>query len=414
MLAPDGSLTAMRISAAMRADVIEQDIRTLKDGSAAVMHDSTINRTTTSTGNVSDHNAQSWAKLVLGQVGSSAALIGTAFPSEAPPLWEAVAREFGNKVCLSPEGYDTTAITGIDNVISRYSISRDTILFQTNSYTDADAAYALGYHNIMTVAGDLSTDMAVAASHHCTMVAAPENLITSTWVNAAHAAGLKAVAYAVNSRYRRDALVALGVDGFFTDDPGYLKGTATTYKTDHFPVKSPVSGFHKISGTATGAAYSGTNEFGWGPDSTTVSYRLGLHRPTNDSSFVRDFEVNLSAGIAQMFVGNTDHFTSPGSAGDTFDGYLFSVVQSDGTFRLEKWVDGARTAYLAFGVAITGFTSGSWFTCRLTVTPTQITVAFPTLGSQSVTYTDSTTRPLPYVTIGGGAATVKYRGIVVN
>lgn len=401
----DGALSTMRISAALRADVIEADIRTLRDGIAAVMHDSTINRTTTSTGNVADHSGQSWSKLVLNSAGSSYTLAGTSFPTEAPPLWERVVREFGNKVCLSPEPYDTGSLAGIDNAVVQHGISKDTILMQSQSPTTVTAARALGYRYICAISA--TTDVAASIAAGCTHAAIPEALVTQQWVTDMHAAGIKAGAYVVNSRYKRDALLALGVDFMFSDDPGYIKGTTATAKTDHFATASPASGFARMAGNATGLAYS-SGELSWGPENGATALRLGYHQPTDASTFTRNIDLNLTSGIAQVFLGNTDHFTSPGVAGDTFDGYLFSAVQSDGTFRLEQWTDGARNGgYLRFGAAITGFTTSSWFTVRLAVTPTQLTVSFPSLGSQTQTFTDSVVRPLPYLSLGSSGTTAQ-------
>jgi glycerophosphoryl diester phosphodiesterase len=54
--APENSLAAIRLAAALGADYIEIDIRTTQDGRFVLLHDRTLNRTTNGTGPVSDQS----------------------------------------------------------------------------------------------------------------------------------------------------------------------------------------------------------------------------------------------------------------------------------------------------------------------------------------------------------------------
>jgi glycerophosphoryl diester phosphodiesterase len=53
--APENSLLAFKNAAAMGVDVVELDLNKTKDGVIVIMHDQTIDRTTTGKGNVSDY-----------------------------------------------------------------------------------------------------------------------------------------------------------------------------------------------------------------------------------------------------------------------------------------------------------------------------------------------------------------------
>ena len=48
------------------------------------------------------------------------------------------------------------------------------------------------------------------------------------------ATGLNIGAWTVNRRYRRDQLIALGVAGFFSDDPAYLSRDLPFLDQDEF------------------------------------------------------------------------------------------------------------------------------------------------------------------------------------
>jgi len=58
--APENSIAAMRCAIAMGVDIIETDVRRTKDGILVLIHDETLDRSTTGKGRVSDHT---WAEL---------------------------------------------------------------------------------------------------------------------------------------------------------------------------------------------------------------------------------------------------------------------------------------------------------------------------------------------------------------
>jgi glycerophosphoryl diester phosphodiesterase len=407
LVAPESSLTAYRVAHAQAADVLEQDVRTLADGVAAVMHDETVDRTTTGTGNVSDFSAVSWQKLVIDTAGLMG---GTGWRTEYAPLFADIVREFGNRVTLAPQAYDDGALAGIEAAVSAAGVDRGTVIVQTNSLPTATAATALGYP-VLVVTADLGADLNAIAATGAEYVAPPEAALTGLFVTNAHAAGLKVVPYSVNTKSRRDKLLALGVDGMFTDDPGYIKETIAETATDLFVTQATTSGFGKTSGTA--GAFTAPDEFGWSNASLTA-YRLGYMKPADASNYVLTYDVKLTSGESRVSVCNEDIYYNPGVGIETYDGYVFSLIASGGTLRLEDQVDGTRVNWLAFGTAITGFSAGSWITVELTVTPTTIKWRFPATG-QTATYTNSVPgRPLPYIHIAGSAANVQYRNLVLS
>jgi glycerophosphoryl diester phosphodiesterase len=63
--APENSLRAIRNAIAMGVDIVEIDVRRTKDGRFVIIHDSTLDRTTTGTGKVSDHTLAELLELRL-------------------------------------------------------------------------------------------------------------------------------------------------------------------------------------------------------------------------------------------------------------------------------------------------------------------------------------------------------------
>lgn len=63
--APENSLPAIQNCIAMGVDIVEIDVQRTKDGQYVLMHDKTLDRTTTGSGRVKDHTAQQLSKLFL-------------------------------------------------------------------------------------------------------------------------------------------------------------------------------------------------------------------------------------------------------------------------------------------------------------------------------------------------------------
>jgi len=64
--APENTVPAIQTAVAMRADYVEIDIRTTQDGAFVLVHDGSLNRTTSGTGKVSEHTAAAIGALDAG------------------------------------------------------------------------------------------------------------------------------------------------------------------------------------------------------------------------------------------------------------------------------------------------------------------------------------------------------------
>jgi len=63
--APENSIDAIERAIAMKVDVVEIDIQQTKDGEFVLMHDASINRTTTGSGDVRDYTVEELKKFLL-------------------------------------------------------------------------------------------------------------------------------------------------------------------------------------------------------------------------------------------------------------------------------------------------------------------------------------------------------------
>ncbi|WP_205503756.1 glycerophosphodiester phosphodiesterase family protein [Rufibacter psychrotolerans] len=98
--APENSLQAIKNAMAMGVDVVEIDIQRTKDGHLVLMHDKTIDRTTTGQGRVEDHTLAELRQLYL--KGGH----GVATGHRIPTLEEAMRLMKGKVMVNLDKGYD--------------------------------------------------------------------------------------------------------------------------------------------------------------------------------------------------------------------------------------------------------------------------------------------------------------------
>lgn len=98
--APENSLQAIQFSIDMGVDMVEIDVQQTKDGEIVLMHDKTIDRTTTGKGRVSEWTLDSLQTLQLRDG------LGVATPHKIPTLKEALELTKGKVLVNIDKGYN--------------------------------------------------------------------------------------------------------------------------------------------------------------------------------------------------------------------------------------------------------------------------------------------------------------------
>ncbi len=129
--APENSIRSLKWAGKVGADVVEFDLKKTKDGKLVVMHDPSLNRTTTGTGLVSDHTFEELKKLKL--------RAGTGHPTDdtIPTFAEELdaARENGLVLDID-QGWDYFSDV-VAQVREAHAIDRVIInVFPNTSYTE--------------------------------------------------------------------------------------------------------------------------------------------------------------------------------------------------------------------------------------------------------------------------------------
>src|SRR3712207_5639010 len=174
------------------------------------MHDGTVDRMTTASGNVADHTSVSWKQLDI----DASATLGGGWPDGLrPPLFDEVLTEFGNRVLLCAEAKGTGAMAPMLAALERRGLRRGAVLLQSFSLADCRLARSRGWEVVWLG----STDTARAAAEGIGWIGPAAGQVTSAVCARAHAAGIEGGCHTVHRRHQRDVLVPHGAGAIFSE-----------------------------------------------------------------------------------------------------------------------------------------------------------------------------------------------------
>ena len=208
-LAPENTLAAYRAAWASGLRVLEQDVRLLADGTPVVLHDATVERTTLGHGAVASMDRATFDAL--------RARPFDGFPPDvAPPTFDAVLAEFRGRAVFVPEAKSPGSGGAVVAALQRHAVPPSQALVQAFALEDLLPAIAAGYPAMfLTRSQEGIADARAAGVQWAGLDRRANDAVFAAW----HDAGFRIVAYTVNDRAERDRLLALGVRGFFSDDP---------------------------------------------------------------------------------------------------------------------------------------------------------------------------------------------------
>lgn len=229
-LAPENSLSAYEGAAALGVQTVEAgDLRVLPDGAIVCMHDSTLDRTTSNTGNVSTLTGPGARRLVL----DASTWFGGGWPDQAVPLFDDVLDRIGGRCVLVPEVKDGTdaAAAAICARITARGL-RTSAIVQSFTLSNCTVIANAGIAALFGVpTGGTSSTPADIVAAGASFVGVPWNLAgLAAQVASWHAVGLTVIAYTVDRQAEWDAARAAGCDGVFSNDPLYASRQYTAYR----------------------------------------------------------------------------------------------------------------------------------------------------------------------------------------
>lgn len=195
---------------------VEVDCHTLADGSVILMHDSTLERTTTSSGPVSALTQRELEKTFV----DGRRLLGSKWERYPIPYFDEILATFGKNRIILAEAKDYESRTSILRKVKTYGVDKDHIIVNSVYPDRLHPAISAGFRTFQ-VLQDLKHSPAGLKRSGLWGVACPDS-VTEEYVHALKAAGLAVICGPVNRHYQRDRFVQMGADGIFTDDPVYL------------------------------------------------------------------------------------------------------------------------------------------------------------------------------------------------
>lgn len=144
--APENSLQSIKNSIEMGVDIVEVDLQMTKDSIIVLMHDNTIDRTTTGTGRVKDHTYGELQKLFLRNIS------GLTTKYKTPTLKQALEAVKG-KIVLDLDIKKTMPFDKVASILKETNTTSQTIVRSYRLYKEARDYYGVTLDSIIYIPG---------------------------------------------------------------------------------------------------------------------------------------------------------------------------------------------------------------------------------------------------------------------
>lgn len=422
MLYPEDSLQAMASSVADGNGALEMDAWLLSDGAIGVMHDATVDRTTTGTGTVTTFTASTWAALTLD--GSS--WLGGNASDVAPPLLSAILSATSSSGATYYIECKHSAVAGpLLTLINGSGIAKSRFVVCSFTLSDLAAFEAAGVRTqFLSSDGSQLAAVSATSTRIVGMSSAVSLATIATWA----AAGFRVQIWTVDRRYVRDTFP--GAYDMISSEPTYIKGSAPIATQDAWANGKWMPGMLAVDGNTTELSRGRILAGGWWGWSTTTTGIPGVlqgwacpikgNPAAND--FILDFCVKIDAAqdVAQWGscfiadVGTADRPYVDGTANPAISGWHV-LYRKNGQLQIYKSTGGVGALQQTYAGAAVA--DGEEFRIQITVTPTTIRAARVNVSTGveigGVTVTDSAFRGGYFHLLRKNAA-VKYRNARVS
>jgi glycerophosphoryl diester phosphodiesterase len=360
--------------------LLECDVQTLADGNLALMHDATVDHTTTSTGAVSTFDTNGWRALRA----DANVWHGSNYGNDLTvPLFRDWLQAYRGKAIFVPEDKDGRSMATMLSVFDDLQIGRDQALLQCFFLAPLKLAVAAGYQAcfLNNNAATAIEDVKAAGIGWVALPMGTSDATLKKWVDS----GLKVLMWVVNRRFQRDQWVSLGLRGFFSDDPQYLQGEVPLSTGDQFDTGTWAPGMLgngsdtslELRGMFFGSGY-------WGYETMKAGYLGCLHGylcPIRPAGAARVFELTLKVTFdgalandgtryASLFLGVDDRTFL--DSNEWAIGYHV-VLRKNGVVEIQKKSAGTKAVTLQKGVSA-AIADGEEVAYRIGVTQDALTV----------------------------------------
>lgn len=226
--APENTLVAVRRAMEMRAEMVEVDILLSKDGTPVLLHDSSLDRTTSGTGLVNEYTLSELKQFDAGS------WFGETFEGERIPTVEELLELCKGRMAVNLE-IKTQAVTDtteggvvekVVDLVRKHGMERNVI------FSSFDPRAIVQLKAIAPdIAGAILYDQRLYEGRHPVDIVSElgADVFNCHWrqvrpalVDSLHSAGIPINVYTVNADTLMHQMLDYGVDGIFTDFPDVL------------------------------------------------------------------------------------------------------------------------------------------------------------------------------------------------
>ncbi len=227
--APENTHSAFRLAMDMKAEMIELDVSISKDGVPVVVHDKTVDRTTTGSGEVGSFSLEELKKLEVG------AWFDKKFEGEPFPTLEEVFKYTKGKIAVNIE-IKTEAVS--DN--ARGGVVDKSVQLVREAGVEAEVIFSSFDYRVMEHLEELAPEIPKAILYEKSQSGelTPSELVkkykvdafncshrqlSEAWVNDLRANDIPFFIYTVNDEQLMKSIIEKGATGIFSDKPDLLK-----------------------------------------------------------------------------------------------------------------------------------------------------------------------------------------------
>jgi glycerophosphoryl diester phosphodiesterase len=216
--APENTIGSFRTALEMGAQMLEMDVHLSKDEEVIVIHEETVDKTSTGHGKVSDLTLEKLKTLELKN-------------GEHLPTLAEVLELFKGKCHFNVELKGSNVSIPAYEVVSRAGLISDVLFSSFNGTQLLEIKMKDEVPRIALLCKDKKTHMlAIARRLKAEAVHPNKKLVKTGFIEEAHAIGLKVNVWVVNRASMMKKFLEQGVDGIITDKPDVLKNVITEYE----------------------------------------------------------------------------------------------------------------------------------------------------------------------------------------
>jgi glycerophosphoryl diester phosphodiesterase len=409
-LYPENTLTAFTAAAADGSPVLEMDVRLTRDGVPVIMHDATVTRVTSATGQVSSFDANAWKTLLT----DPEVWLGFGYTPARPPFLSEIFDNYGKSNIIQTEAKSPGSGQAIVKLAQSKGIQPNRLVVSSFIPDELKPAINAGYGALL-LSGNLSliTDWKAIADQGIKFVAYQNDETgNDARITTAHELGIRIFKWGITRRSQVLSNRQAGLDGVSTDDFPYLNSTLPMSLTDTFSTGKWMPGMTAF--VSRGELFK--DDGSWGYSSTATQFMstvMGWACPT-EPSYEMEFDLAMTkldnddkTRWASVFIGSDDDSVFTASPANKTNGYHL-VIRGDGVMLIYKKTTGQAVTLIGKTTS-SALTLGTYTRYRIKVEPETITLTRLD-ENKSVAVTDKDYRG-GYVHMGRAGAAIKVKNI---